>query len=32
MTLAANPMGHELRPDPATPSAWSLSIGDLEVF
>jgi GNAT superfamily N-acetyltransferase len=32
MTLVANTLGHELRPDPASLSAWSLSVGDIEVF
>jgi GNAT superfamily N-acetyltransferase len=32
MTLVVNPLGHELRPDPTSLAAWSLSLGDLEVF
>jgi GNAT superfamily N-acetyltransferase len=32
LTLVANPLGHELVPDPLLRSAWAPSIGDLEVF
>ena len=32
MTLVANPLGHQLVPDPMLRSAWALSVGDLEVF
>ncbi len=32
MTLVANPLGHELTPDPLLRSAWAPSVGDLEVF
>ena len=32
MTLVANPLGHDLDLDLLRLSAWSLSVGDLEVF
>ena len=32
LTLVANTLGHDLRPDPLALSAWALSAGDLEVF
>jgi GNAT superfamily N-acetyltransferase len=32
MTLVVNTLGHDLSPDPRDLRAWSLSLGDLEVF
>jgi GNAT superfamily N-acetyltransferase len=32
ITLVANPLRPDLRPDPTRPDAWALSLGDLEVF
>jgi hypothetical protein len=30
--LVANPLGHDLDPDPLLRPSWALSLGDLEVF
>jgi GNAT superfamily N-acetyltransferase len=32
ITLVANPLAGDLRPDPSKLGSWSLSLGDLEVF
>jgi GNAT superfamily N-acetyltransferase len=32
ITLVANPLRRDLRPDPTRLDAWALSLGDLEVF
>ena len=32
ITLVANPLAGDLRPDPSELGSWSLSLGDLEVF
>jgi GNAT superfamily N-acetyltransferase len=32
LTLVVNPLTEGLRPDPANPRSWALSLGDLEVF
>jgi Acetyltransferase (GNAT) family len=32
VTIAANPLREDLRPDPTQPGAWALSLGDLELI
>jgi hypothetical protein len=32
ITLVANPLRDDLRPDPTRLDAWALSLGDLEVL